>query len=144
MDEATAKVLAETWSDGSSDGNERIVYLFRAALPEELGGEVDATPYNAEEILFPPSVSRGDVEPADVEIVRARLAACAPEALRLLLEAETADNSDGEYTPRCPWCENRSFSAEVPGEAGRRFVSHASTHAPDCNWLALMKKVGIR
>lgn len=74
---------------------------------------------------------------------RARLAASAPEAVRLLLEAEEADNSDGEYTPRCPWCANKTYGAP-DGKSGIPTDFHPGKHADDCKWLALMKKAGVR
>ena len=54
---------------------------------------------------------------------RARLASCAPEAIRMLLEEEW------DYVGRCPWCKE---------------CSCCDGHADDCKWLALMKKAGVR
>lgn len=67
------------------------------------------------EIAFPAPDSEG----------RARLAACAPEAIRLLLEAEWPN-----WT--CFWC----------GAQWKEDTREA--HKPDCRWLALMRKAGVR
>lgn len=65
---------------------------------------------------------------------RARLAACAPEMARLLLEAEWKGGFTYPYdtgtTSCCPWC-------DAEGDNTRE-------HKPGCAWLALMKKAGIR
>lgn len=79
-------------------------------------------------------------EPAEVVCARARLAACAPEMARLLLEAEFAQHPYGEpENGYCPWCEGRS----EPGAHGMTY-GMAGVHRDDCPWLALMKKAGIR
>lgn len=58
------------------------------------------------------------------ELPRATIAACAPEALRLLMRAEWA--SLGRYdTELCPWC-------------------RGDGHEADCEFVALMKKAGLR
>lgn len=56
----------------------------------------------------------------------ATIAACAPEALRLLLEAGPGDGDT------CRWC-------------GATDMDQSGTeHTPDCAWLALMRKAGLR
>lgn len=64
---------------------------------------------------------------------RARISACAPEALRLLLEAEWK----GEVMEKeaCPWCLAWRDRIEEKSYGG---------HSTDCRWLALMKKAGLR
>lgn len=68
------------------------------------------------------------------EVVRARVAGVAPEALRMLLDLEWAHN-DGEryYFAVC-------HNAEESGHGPEDQVGHAT----DCSWLALMKKAGLR
>ncbi len=126
MDDVAKNVLAETWD---ADGD-----TISLVAPDDRGAGS----------MVVEVVGRMYCLDGCPEVARTRLAACAPEALRLLLEAEASDNSDGEYTPRCPWCENRAFSVDVPGETGRRFVSYHPSHAPGCKWLALMVKAGVR
>ncbi len=61
------------------------------------------------------------------------IAESAQDAFLLLRDAEFSDNSDGEYFPRCSWCQNRDADG-IPWE---------SRHSADCRWLALMRKVGL-
>ncbi len=76
---------------------------------------------------------------------RARIAACAPEALRLLLEAEWSASGLNSYDEHswsaCPWC----YGAEMP-PASTLDGSHPPHigHEPSCQWLALMQKAGLR
>lgn len=65
----------------------------------------------------------------------ARIAAAAPEALRLLLEAELYATKHGN-TACCPWC---SGGEPYHGEK----YQHA-THAEGCEWLRIMRKAGLR
>lgn len=71
-------------------------------------------------------------EPVTRMSERARLAACAPEAMRLLLEAEWKGGAEEGCYLFCPWCLTTS--------------AHGSSddHAADCRWLALMRKAGVR
>lgn len=64
---------------------------------------------------------------------RARLAACAPEALRLLLELEST-SIRGDMVA-CPVCGASTYSTKegVPVD-----------HEADCAWLRLMWKAGLR
>ena len=72
---------------------------------------------------------------------RARLAACAPEMARVLLDAEWVrgggvigeDNVEHE----CPWCRELAPTHTGAGPIG-------GTHSSDCLWLSLMKKAGVR
>lgn len=66
---------------------------------------------------------------------RERLAACAPEAIRLLLEAELGGTEHGN-TACCPWCRG--------GEPYKGKKYEQASHKPDCRWQALMKKAGVR
>ncbi len=59
---------------------------------------------------------------------RARVIACAPEAMRLLLEAEWEGMVASAHQAACPWCEYLDTEG----------------HGPNCRWLALMKKAGLR
>jgi hypothetical protein len=76
--------------------------------------------------------SVGDSDRVDVES-RGRLAACAPEMARLLLKLEsTSCRSD---MVECPMCGASEYSNEpgVPVE-----------HDPDCEWVAVLRKAGVR
>lgn len=70
---------------------------------------------------------------------RARLAAAAPEAMRLLLALEwSADQVvgyDGETEKCCPSCRGLQPEAVDPRPVG---------HAEDCALVALLQKVGVR
>ncbi len=106
MDDVTANVLAETWDSGAEpDGWVNV-------------GTITAIPADGSFIA-----THG--WPDDEDKARLRLAACAPGALRLLLEAEWGGSDMGSSAGFCPWCE-------------------CSKHLPDCRWLALMKKAGLR
>ena len=60
---------------------------------------------------------------------RLKIAACAPEALRMLLGFEWLPDRDMVATSmRCPRCG----------------ACQGSDHAHDCPWLALMVKAGLR
>lgn len=96
-DEAKRIVAEETWTaDGIS---------VHGGYPATNGNELGYFPY----------AHAGD----DV----ARIAACAPEALRMLLDIQ---NFEGGL---CLWCRHPSCGDE---------------HDPDCEWLALMRKAGVR
>ena len=58
-----------------------------------------------------------------------RVAACAPEALRMLLEMEFSQDE------RCPWCSGTLESGHLLG---------SSDGDPPCEWFAIMKKAGLR
>lgn len=66
------------------------------------------------------------------DMARARLAACAPEMARLLLELECVDL----HGNRCPCCTATQFR--------RSQVDYELIHKDGCEWLALMKKAGVR
>jgi hypothetical protein len=51
--------------------------------------------------------------------------------VKLVREAEWADNSDGEYFPRCPWCSNK-------GSVG---YAVARTHSETCPALPYLAKL---
>ncbi len=115
MDDATRKVLAESWEpDLHSTGHDRVAAK-APVLPERLGEKRYIAHQEA----------------------RARIAACAPELARLLLAGEWADNSDGEYFPRCPWCRNRE--SEEFGDA-----SEPGKHGSKCPLVACLQKAGLR
>lgn len=55
----------------------------------------------------------------------------------LIRSAEFADNSDGEYFERCPWCE----SAERTERDGKTWaVAIPGYHAPDCPIIDIIKQ----
>ncbi len=68
----------------------------------------------------------GSTYGTDEDAALRRLSHCAPEALRLLLEAEWGGSEAESSRGYCLHCE------------------HAIRHAPDCRWLALMVKAGLR
>jgi hypothetical protein len=72
------------------------------------------------------ALSNGDI--VDLTDARETIAACAPEALRMLLDAEYADFNQCETRSCCRWC----------------MALYGTTHADSCPWLALMKKAGVR
>lgn len=104
MDDVTAKALAEVWTTD--------IIVSCVVLSEGRNVAVFDDP----------------IEECDLDTARARIAACAPEALRLLLEAEFTD-LDTEDGPDqdCRWC-------GLP----------KGDHAPSCRWLLLMHKAGLR
>lgn len=61
---------------------------------------------------------------------RFRIAACAPEALRMLMFLERIIGADGESV--------------MCGCVARDEVNHGWFHESDCEWLALMRKAGLR
>ena len=63
-----------------------------------------------------------------VAVAMAQVAACAPEALRLLVQAEFVFGPGGNRA--CPWCQ--------------KVITPADLHTDSCAWLALMKKAGLR
>ncbi len=119
MNDVTKKVLQETWVSGGGPGREWHAEVF-------LDGGRELGRFENQD---------GVVEPPDC--ARAHITACAPEALRLLLEAEwrtwTSDESGKERT-ECPWC----------GIEYGDFGTGAEGHRPDCRLLALMVKAGLR
>lgn len=112
MDDVTAKVLAETWA--IRDGGNRL----------DVGRTAD---------------EGGCIETYSWPSAYLRIAACAPEALRLLLEAEEAGERDGDcVAAQCPFCAAFAVRGDLP-------PGHAPiVHAPDCRWLLLMQKAGLR
>lgn len=58
------------------------------------------------------------------ELLRARIAACAPEALRML------ESLEWDAEGMCPVCS--------------KTTDREHTHRDDCPWLALMRKAGLR
>ncbi len=124
MDEVTARVLAETWEVGESAAGhgeivctpDRLTWIHGADNDPDLDNDVDA---------------RHALPVRDAFIL------VAPEALRLLLAGEWADNSDGEYYPRCPWCSNRDSTPldnySMPGK-----------HSMTCPLVAILVKAGLR
>ncbi len=115
MDDATKKVLAETWRVRNAPNCRDEIYC------DTYRGDAPTPPPEHVGYIFGNEYGPGSIHEASNE-VRARIAACAPEALRLLLEMEKHD--------RCSWC--LSIAPEVDG------------HSYDCTWLALMKKAGLR
>lgn len=109
MDDEAKKALAETWTTGDADEVRR----------------------GARTVCRVEFVDDRDDEPMALVNAREAIAACAPEALRLLLEEEvTQDSEYGDYCGRCG-ADKDVFTSKVP-------------HAPDCHWLALMQKAGLR
>lgn len=78
---------------------------------------------------------------AEQTVARARLAAAAPEAIRLLLEAEWSGGHQagiGDGTdPCCPWCDE---------EPPRHIYIGKMTggHAHDCRLVAVLRPSGVR
>ncbi len=113
MDDVTKKVLAETWS-----ATHRVVVDDGPRCVARMASGIDLMVATKEE--------------DEASIVAIRLAACAPEALRLLLEAEWAGGEIArlsDYVSVCPWCRGEEFSGG---------------HDAGCVWLALMAKAGLR
>lgn len=66
----------------------------------------------------------------DGDAERMKLAACGPEMARMLLALEWDEPGDGGI---CRVCSGRKWTDGLPKE-----------HEPDCAWLALMRKAGVR
>jgi hypothetical protein len=116
MNDITKKVLEETWT--AEDNN----VLCR---PHDVWAVAEFFIYEEEE---------NPAEYAEAQ-ARARVAACAPEALRLLLWLEMSGTAYGN-TACCPECGGgEPYTADTPPHC---------THATDCRWIALMKKAGLR
>ena len=139
MDDVTKKVLAETWGSG----------VLTSGLAGIDVGDSCAGVFGS---LLVESSHRVDIKGSATahDITRARIAACAPEALRLLLEAEWAGGEPvAQYehgvSDVCPWCQQLAvvrnpkhvYRGDEPWET-------EGSHAPDCRWLALMVKAGLR
>jgi hypothetical protein len=91
-------------------------------------------------------------EPVDQEaqVARGRLVTCAPEMARMLLRVEWV--ADGNFAS-CHFCTGvRPADADFmasrgwrPGQAGFTETTRLFRgHGPDCEWLALMRKAGVR
>lgn len=93
------KVWEETWSGG-------------------FGDEPDVSSRDGVYALFD---SHGDADNIETDIARARLAACAPAMVRMLLELSAF---------ACPVCERTTGEGDV--------------HRSDCTLDALMKRAGVR
>lgn len=82
----------------------------------------------------------GDYNFAHGGTPRARIAACAPEALSLLVEAE--------WVPRYPDNSGCAFCSGYEPIEGNHCAAEYSGgplgHEGDCRWLALMKRAGLR
>ncbi len=122
-------VLAETWNVGHDD---ELTFVAIGGSHYECGDEVVAHMTDME-------IGHPNIE------ARARLAACAPEMARLLLEAEFADTNDDSYEwHHCPFCYGKR-GVDKDGNQTEGLVGGAyHPHKPDCRWLALMKKAGLR
>ncbi len=118
MDDVTRKVLAETWVLDNVSPPDHMEERYGHCAVFDTGGR---------ERGLSLVQSRTYIEDNDADSVlltaRARIAACAPEFARLLLEAEWDLEDDG-----CRWC-----NVYKPGP-----------HRAGCRWLALMVKAGIR
>ncbi len=115
-DDAAKSVLSETWAVAPGS---------RSAYAIVFDGH-NAVTMRPESHATPGYVAASQEKIAD----RVRFAACAPEALRLLLEAEYVeiDTGDGMSPCKCPWCD----------------YVHNHGHDSGCRWLALMAKAGLR
>lgn len=72
----------------------------------------------------------------------ARLIAAAPEMARMLLElSHGVDTSDGEYSDRCPVCQDRT-RLPPDGKVGIPLDIHPGKHAPDCRLVDVLRKAG--
>jgi hypothetical protein len=123
------KVWEETWElEDSADGSCKP----RMYREEWYGIGVDMTGGGPSLIVAPSHTDPGSWAWED-GLARAKLCAAAPEMVRLLLRAQFADNSDGEYGTRCPICEGR----DEDGVAGVR------KHSKDCELVAILIKAGV-
>lgn len=77
---------------------------------------------------------RGPAWSQDRNESRAKLMAAAPDMARLLMRGEWADNSDGEYFARCPWCQNRDANG----------LPQQGQHGINCEWVRVAEKAGLR
>lgn len=117
-DEAKRIVAEETWEA-----------WFDLATPER----VEVCESNRAELLrqgfLPGFVVTKDMSGTECdgqELLRARIAACAPEALRMLLDNEWAGG--GEPSGYCLDCG----------------APQSAQHSEHCRWMALMRKAGLR
>lgn len=115
-DEAKRIVAEETWEA-----------WFDLATPER----VEVCESNRAELLrqgfLPGFVVTKDMSGTECdgkELLRARIAACAPEALRML------ESLEWDAEGMCPVCS--------------KTTDREHTHRDDCPWLALMRKAGLR
>ncbi len=117
-----SKVLAEAWIADVADVDcgVRLEAGDRYYLFGEPGAQYDSGP--------------GLPSSTEDDAVRARVAACAPEALQLLLEAEWAtESAASEFWDHCPWCRAKRKDGHDDEDPG-----------PRCPWLDLMRKAGLR
>ncbi len=127
MSDEARKALAETWEAFTSLEHKAIVAVDgeRTVLRDVFA----STPENS----------------GEAGTARARIAACAPEALRLLLEAEWSASGLNSYDEHswkeCPWCGGAEMPPASTLDGSRPYYIG---HAPDCQWLALMEKAGLR
>ncbi len=124
MDDVTAKVLAETWRVRNAPNCRDEIYC------DTYRGDAPTPPPEHVGYIFGNEYGPGSIHEASNE-VRARIAACAPEALRLLLANEWCSFTevDGHPVSSCHECTANMLEPD---------------HDPDCTWLALMKKAGLR
>lgn len=117
MNDATKKVLAETWT--ASLGSQASEHLSAVFCDGEYFAHIS-----------------GDT--MGIEHARTTIAACAPEALRLLADLEWVSSEDAYgqgYGPaECAFCEVKAGGGVAP----------CGIHKSDCKWLLLMQKAGLR
>ncbi len=119
MDDATEKVLAETWWDDEEYGYPDLV------IHESEGDDITTERFAKFEHMGPNAEAR------------ARVAACAPEALKLLLDAER--QSGGDYDDYCRWCQQDETTDYTLPDCRSEII-----HTDDCPWFVLMEKAGLR
>ncbi len=107
----------ETWE---ATGDHRVLFGKGAA------GRVQGEAYAVD-------VFQRQIDPQAMD-QRVKLMACAPEAIRLLLEAEWHDSYE-ERVCMFDGCYPPYDDPPQPGRGG---------HKPDCRWLAVMRKAGVR